>query len=308
MAKLKNLMESKSDEIQNFLDSFDTIVTDCDGVLWTGKQPIEKSLETIEKLEKLGKKIIFASNNSTLSVEDYCEKFRKFGYPAAPEQIVIPSIVICWYLKNRKFDGKVFVVGTTTFCKVIKNEGVFVAEPCPDRIIEGYEEITEQFQADLDVKAVIIDMDVNVTWLKIIKSIRYLKDRNVLYLAGALDRKIPFGKNKTILGMSPFVDLISEETGREPIECAKPSIIFKSYIIDKYKLDDPSRCLFIGDSFENDMQFADLCGFQKLWVASGIDTLESIQIDGKRSTANDRYSIPHYYLPSLGHLLDRLNN
>lgn len=51
------------------------------GVLWLGKIPIKKSLETLKKLQSLGKRIIFASNNSTLTLQDYCRKFQQLSFP-----------------------------------------------------------------------------------------------------------------------------------------------------------------------------------------------------------------------------------
>lgn len=45
----QNILELSAEEKKNFIDSFDIILTDCDGNLW---------INIIKKLEKLKKKLI----------------------------------------------------------------------------------------------------------------------------------------------------------------------------------------------------------------------------------------------------------
>lgn len=41
-----------------FLNTFDYILTDCDGVLWLGDDPIQGSVETIKTLKDIVKQIM----------------------------------------------------------------------------------------------------------------------------------------------------------------------------------------------------------------------------------------------------------
>ena len=67
-------------EVKSFFDSFDTVLTDCDGVLWKGNNPIEGSPEIIHKFREMGKKVIYVTNNSTKSRKDYLKKFEDLGF------------------------------------------------------------------------------------------------------------------------------------------------------------------------------------------------------------------------------------
>ena len=67
-------------ELDDFLNSFDTVLTDCDGVLWTGSVAIDGSPEVIQALRKLGKKVIYVTNNSTKSRKEYLTKFTDLGF------------------------------------------------------------------------------------------------------------------------------------------------------------------------------------------------------------------------------------
>lgn len=40
--------------LSSFLDSFDTVVLDCDGVLWLGDQPIDGALDAVALFREEG--------------------------------------------------------------------------------------------------------------------------------------------------------------------------------------------------------------------------------------------------------------
>ena len=55
MASYKNVDSMGTDEVQKFLSSFDTVLTDCDGVLWNGPRSLDGAAEVIQGLRNLGK-------------------------------------------------------------------------------------------------------------------------------------------------------------------------------------------------------------------------------------------------------------
>lgn len=70
-------------ELSAFLSSFDSVMCDCDGVLYRGSSALPGSPELIRTLkEDYGKKIIYVTNNSAKAREDYVDKFTQMGYPA----------------------------------------------------------------------------------------------------------------------------------------------------------------------------------------------------------------------------------
>lgn len=82
MEKPVDLKKLSNENIKNFLNSFDTVLTDCDGVLWLVNSPISGAFNALENLEKIGKKVLFVSNNTLSTVDDYLKKFRIMGYNA----------------------------------------------------------------------------------------------------------------------------------------------------------------------------------------------------------------------------------
>ncbi|HKZ40421.1 MAG TPA: hypothetical protein VJ044_05625, partial [Candidatus Hodarchaeales archaeon] len=109
------------------LDNFDTIILDCDGVLWEGKKPVEGVKDAIESLIKSGKKIFYVSNNSTGSVQDYIEKFARFGIPSAPPQIMISSRAAAEYLQTLNGMETIYVIGEKGLVDTLTDYGYTVS-------------------------------------------------------------------------------------------------------------------------------------------------------------------------------------
>ena len=63
------------------LDHLDTILLDCDGVIWQGNQLIPGSREAIIRLKELGKRVLYVTNNASKSRMEYMEKFKKLDIP-----------------------------------------------------------------------------------------------------------------------------------------------------------------------------------------------------------------------------------
>lgn len=96
-----------------FLDDFDYILCDCDGVLWLNNSAIPGAPSALNKLRSLGKKIIFATNNSTKTREEFEQKLTKLGYECHLEELFPTSYSTAVYLNSIGFNKKVYVLGSS---------------------------------------------------------------------------------------------------------------------------------------------------------------------------------------------------
>ena len=85
-----NASQFSAEESRAFFDSFDTILTDCDGVLWHGNEPIAGSPEMVNKFRQMGKRVIFVTNNSAKSRKDFATKCHQLGFGGC----IVSSITI----------------------------------------------------------------------------------------------------------------------------------------------------------------------------------------------------------------------
>ena len=63
-------------------------VLDLDGVMWLGDQPIYGSADAVARLRANSQRVVFLTNNSSLTVGDYVAKLRNMGVPVEESDVV----------------------------------------------------------------------------------------------------------------------------------------------------------------------------------------------------------------------------
>ena len=119
------------------------------------------------------------------------------------------------------------------------------------------------------VKAVVMDVDINMKSIQLMKSEYFLrKDPECMLIGGAANPMLPLREHK-IMGNGAFIQLIEEKTGVAAKILGKPGQDLVDYLLEKYEIEDPSRVLLIGDSISSDATFGKASGFQTLIVMTG---------------------------------------
>lgn len=271
------------------LDSVDTILFDCDGVLWLGDQLLPKTKEFLQLLTNQGKKLLFVSNNSAKTPEDYISKI---PIPVSPDSIITSSIATALYLKN-----VVKLNPETDHVHVLGGEGIIHALQA-----QGY--VATREGNDSKVKAVVVGLDLDLSYNKAAVALQYLNNNNnkecccsCLFIATNGDSTYP--KNGTKYpGAGSIVAMMATASGRQPdAVCGKPQQAMMDAIIVSHHLEDTSRCLMVGDRLDTDMAFGARNGMQTLLVETGIDSIHMGDHNDVRFSA-----------PALSTLLDLLNS
>ncbi|XP_034238670.1 pyridoxal phosphate phosphatase-like [Thrips palmi] len=289
------------DNVSDLMAQVDAFVLDCDGVIWTplatGMYP--KAEEALDRLRGAGKKVMFVSNNSFHPPQ---EKFKLMGYPVSEDEVVVPSTVIARYLKKRGFEGQALVLASETFKRTLQDQGIDVvqrtAEDHPEKIIEFLRLVGKDAGK---VKAVIVDFDLYLTGLDLVKAANYLReDPECLFFACATECNIPVG-GKICLGPGYWTEIVERASGRKAQWVGKPApMMVTEFLKDAHQL-DMARSIFVGDSLEQDMGIANNCGMKKLLVLTGMTAIEDLE-------TCDPNLIPDYYIDSvadLGRLLPK---
>ncbi|KAB0800001.1 hypothetical protein PPYR_07881 [Photinus pyralis] len=294
----KDLSELTSGEMREFLNSFDTVLCDCDGVIWNLSRPIARAKESLEKLRKCGKDVHFISNNSAFGTSGYLRLLKKFDPDITDDDLIVPSHAIIAYLKRVRFDKEIFILGTKFMKDDFQNAGLCLANTEYEKTVDTYEAIRELVEDNISIGAVICDYDIHLSNIKLSRSIAFLRRPDVLLITGATDRKIHIDSEIVLPGPHFYQSSLVEITGRTPLAFGKPSKNLQKYVATKYATRNPSRVLFVGDSIEQDIQFGSSCGYQTLLVFTGVSTMEEM-----KNSKSDNL-VPNYYINSLGDLCD----
>lgn len=65
-----------------------TWLVDLDGVIWLGEEPIPGSAAAVERLRANGVQVVFLTNNSAATVEEYLDKLGRHGIAATADDVI----------------------------------------------------------------------------------------------------------------------------------------------------------------------------------------------------------------------------
>ncbi|XP_062547734.1 uncharacterized protein LOC134213123 [Armigeres subalbatus] len=285
-------------ERRKFSDSFDCVICDCDGVLWTVFEPIPGIEQALATLRTHGKTIRYITNNSVRTFDHYAAQFRTLGVTLTPSDIIHPALAIVQHLKSLDFQGLIYCLATQSFKNVLVNAGFELIEGPDQPLEESFKKIIATVHDRAPVKAVVIDVDFNINYPKLLRAELYLKnDPDCLFIAGATDKVLHARKDFNLIGPGHFLEVLEQSTGRKATVLGKPGDQLAGKVCDLFGIEDRRRVLFVGDMLQQDMAFASRCGFQKLLVLSGGTSTDDMLQE------RDVECIPNYYADSLADLV-----
>ena len=85
---------------RKLLEETELFVLDMDGTFYLDGQILDGSLDFLAQVERLGKRFVFFTNNSSRSPETYLKRLAGMGCPVLPEQVITSGDVMIQYLKE----------------------------------------------------------------------------------------------------------------------------------------------------------------------------------------------------------------
>jgi len=260
-------------------------------------------------LRKRGKQVVFVTNNSTKSREDYKKKLESMGIPANVEEVFGSSYSAAIYISrilpqqhsDLKTRNKVFVVGEAGIETELDSESIphlGGTDPAYRREVtpEDYKLMAagDSKALDPDVGVVLVGLDFHFNYLKMCYAYHYIK-RGALFLATNMDSTLPSAGALFPGAGSISAPLIRMLGGQEPMAFGKPNQAMMDAIEGKFKFDRSKACM-VGDRANTDIKFGlegKLGG--TLGVLTGVSTKEEFLEGDTR---------PAYYVNELGDLLE----
>lgn len=232
------------------LGSFRYLVTDMDGVLWRGQEPLPGLVEFIRFLRDRSIKFVCATNNASTLAEKLAGRLQGWGADVKPDEIITSSTATAAYLTTILPPGvRLYVIGM---------EGLRV--PLLER---GFE------FADRDAAAVVVGIDWNVTY-------HQLKQAALLIRAGAKfigtngDRTFPTPEG-LVPGNGSLLAFLEAATDVKPIVMGKPEPVLYEMALKRLNA-VPDQTLVLGDRLETDILGAVRLNLKSALVLSGVTT------------------------------------
>lgn len=273
------------------------------GVLWVKKKVVEDSTTVLNRLQEIGKRVFFVTNNATASRDVHLEVARNRGFNVTKEQIITPILSIVNYLNSRNFNKKIYTIGHSIATE-LKQWNIECINTDDEVIIDThYSNVTsDMLNLDPDVGAVLVNYEYSFHYSHILRAANYLKDPNCLFLASCLDDRIPSDKELVIPGISPIARAIEACSYRTVLNLGKPNPLICSALLND-GITNPQRTLMIGDNARTDILLGKTCGFHTLLVGSGMHSLNDIQQWQNSTNQEDKQLIPDAYIDKIGDLM-----
>ncbi|KAL6903592.1 hypothetical protein ACP4OV_004405 [Aristida adscensionis] len=274
---------AKLEDAGALIDSVETFIFDCDGVIWKGDKLIDGVPETLDLLRAKGKRLVFVTNNSTKSRKQYGKKFETLGLTVNEEEIFASSFAAAAYLQSIDFpkDKKVYVIGEEGILKELELAGFqYLGGPTDgDKKIElkpGF-----YMEHDKDVGAVVVGFDRYFNYYKVHNLQMYgtlciRENPGCLFLATNRDAVTHLTDAQEWAGGGSMVGAILGSTKQEPLVVGKPSTFMMDYLAKKFGITTSQICM-VGDRLDTDILFGQNGGCKTLLVLSGVTSLETLQ-------------------------------
>lgn len=244
-----------------------------DGKLFPGTMPF------LEKVEKIGGKCLYLTNNSSKSAIKYQEKLAGMGIDAPLDAFVTSVQATAKFLNTEYPRRRTYVCGTEALKKELAECGICVTD-C-------YSE---------DVEVLLCGFDTELTFKKLDDCARLLSTKDIPFIATNPDWVCP-----TSYGYVPdcgsFCEMLTRATGKRPRFIGKPQPDMVYMALEKTGC-RPEEALLIGDRLYTDIACALNADIDSAFVLSGEGMLEDIETTGIR---------PSYIFNHIGELADALS-
>lgn len=240
---------------QEILSQIQCFALDMDGTIYLGNQWIPGALEFLDTLERMGRRYVFMTNNSSKNAAAYLQKLAAMGRPIKAEQLVTSGHATMAYLK-RRYPGKtVFLLGNPSLTQEFLDWGIPLDSHSPDLVVTAF--------------------DTTLDYPKMCAVCKFIRER-LPYVATHPDYNCP-----TETGFVPDIGAISAfihaSTGRWPDKVVgKPDEEIVSYML-RLAGAKAEYTAIVGDRLYTDVAAGTDNGLTGILVLSGEAKLKDIE-------------------------------
>lgn len=264
------------------LTNIHALIIDMDGVLWEGNRALPGLKDFFQLLRKKSLPFVLATNNASLTQDQYVSKLESMGITVSLKEILTSSMATAHYLAEQPIPNspRAFVIG---------EEGL--RQPL---IKQGFT-LIDSFDADATADFVICGLDRKLTWDKLADASLHLHS-GAKFIATNADTSLPTERGP-VVGNGAILAALQAATQVSPTVMGKPEPIMYQQAINILGV-APENTVAIGDRLNTDILGAVNTGIRSIMVLTGI------------STENDLKSIdyqPTWIMPDIRAITEALS-
>ncbi|HET8560296.1 MAG TPA: HAD-IIA family hydrolase [Marmoricola sp.] len=234
---------------------YDLAVLDLDGVVYVGREAVERAVGSISEARARGMKIAFVTNNAARTPDAVAAHLRALGLEASADDVVSSAQAAAHLLaRDLEAGAEVYLMGGDGLEQALLERGLRpVTSPG-----EGVAAVAQGYGPEMP-------------WRRVVDG-AILVASGLPWVASNTDMTIP-----TERGLGPgngtLVDLVAGFADREPRVAGKPQAALFDETIERVGGERP---LFVGDRLDTDIAGAVAVGWDSLLVMTGVTGLAEL--------------------------------
>jgi len=262
-----------------WLDQVDTLIFDCDGVLWRGPENIPGAADALARLRSMGKRVLFVTNNASKSRAMYADKFASLGIQADASEIVAASFAAAAYLTEAfgaegRAGGrnKVYLVGDVGVERELEEAGIeYIGGQVAGEAVgmDPAEQLAEVL--DPDVGAVVVGHDPTFSYRRLCLASMYVRELGDggEFVGTNPDHADRIGGGRWMPGTGGLLAAVELAAGRRATVVGKGGEWLLPFLSRSLGL-DPARTAMVGDRLDTDIALGAQGGLRTLLVLTGV--------------------------------------
>ena len=242
-------------DIEKALAEIKYFLLDMDGTVYLGDELIGDMPNTLRRIRSAGKKIIYLTNNSSKTAEEYEHKLKSLGIFCEGDEVYTSGMAAAEYLNEFYPAAKVDLLGTRALKEYFANSGVMLCKRGADVCVLAY--------------------DTELTYEKLC-DFCYDLNFGAKYIATHPDVNCP-APEVFVPDAGAFMAMIERSTGKTPeLVIGKPNFIMGERLKKRYGARS-EEFIMVGDRLHTDILFGGNCGFYTALVLSGESEISDIE-------------------------------
>jgi HAD superfamily hydrolase (TIGR01450 family) len=247
-------------------------VLDMDGTIYLGDKILPGAIEFVHTARRMGKKVVFFTNNASKNPNNYVEKLNRMGFGATREDVVTAGDVTIEYLKRNRPDEAVYLVGTPALHNSFEEAGIQISE---------------------NANIVVSSFDTTLTYEKLVISCDLIRNGADFYCTHP-DFNCPT-ENGFIPDSGAIAALITASTNKSPKYFGKPYKETADMISELFGVPFEETAI-VGDRLYTDIALGKNNCLMSVLVLSGETKIEDVNVD----------NAPDIILNGIGEIIDYL--